>query len=89
MSTMLERMFGDDMARRAAAASIATNGVLMVMTREDVKLLSARLNGESARSIRSSESKRPSRSSRSARRSNESTSAMSASASSNRPSAAA
>jgi cation diffusion facilitator family transporter len=28
---MIERVFGDDMARRAAAASIATNGVLMVM----------------------------------------------------------
>ena len=31
MSTMIERVFGDDMARRAAAASIATNAVLMVM----------------------------------------------------------
>jgi cation diffusion facilitator family transporter len=28
---MIERVFGDDMARRAAAASIATNGVLMVL----------------------------------------------------------
>ena len=31
VSTMLERVFGDDLARRAAAASIATNSVLMVL----------------------------------------------------------
>ena len=31
MSTMIGRVFGDDMGRRSAAASIATNAVLMVL----------------------------------------------------------